>query len=101
MSLEQTFVTCNVFGLPGLSSHLHSHGFVRVSCHLEALVLSRLLDYVFYQLDDILYTLAHLPILVPFFAFWKVDRETKMKGAAFGAPLFVGWIALLGGWLRF
>ena len=49
----------------------------------------------------LLYTLAHLPILVPFFAFWKVDRETKMKGAAFGAPLFVGWIALLGGWLRF
>ena len=52
-------------------------------------------------LATLLYTLAHLPILVPFFSFWKVDRETKMKGAAFGAPLFVGWIALLGGWLRF
>lgn len=48
-----------------------------------------------------IYAVAHLPIIVPFLLFWKVDRETKIKGAAIASPFFVGWIALLGGWLRF
>ena len=48
-----------------------------------------------------IYTVAHLPIIVPFLLFWKVDTETKIKGAAVASPFFVGWIALLGGWLRF
>ena len=48
-----------------------------------------------------IYTLAHLPVIVPFLLFWKVDAQTKIKGAAIASPFFVGWIALLGGWLRF
>ena len=48
-----------------------------------------------------IYTLAHLPVIVPFLLFWKVDAQTKIKGAAVASPFFVGWIALLGGWLRF
>jgi len=48
-----------------------------------------------------IYTVAHLPIIVPFLLFWKVDAQTKIKGAAVASPFFVGWIALLGGWLRF
>ena len=48
-----------------------------------------------------IYTAAHLPIIVPFLLFWKVDVQTKVKGALFATPLFVGWIALLGGWIRF
>lgn len=48
-----------------------------------------------------IYTVAHLPVIVPFLLFWKVDAQTKIKGAAIASPFFVGWIALLGGWLRF
>jgi len=48
-----------------------------------------------------IYAVAHLPIIVPFLLFWKVDKETKIKGAAVAAPLFVAWIALLGGWIKF
>ena len=47
------------------------------------------------------YTVAHLPIIVPFLLFWKVDKETKIKGAAVATPFFIAWIALLGGWLRY
>lgn len=47
------------------------------------------------------YTVAHLPIIVPFLLFWKVDKETKVKGAVVATPFFVAWIALLGGWLRY
>ena len=48
-----------------------------------------------------IYTVAHLPVIVPFLLFWKVDAQTKIKGAAVATPFFVAWIALLGGWLRY
>ena len=47
-----------------------------------------------------IYTVAHLPIIIPFLFFWKVDAQTKLKGSAVATPFFVLWIALLGGWLR-
>eukprot|EP00285_Hemiselmis_virescens_P018945 CAMPEP_0173382106 /NCGR_PEP_ID=MMETSP1356-20130122/4587_1 /TAXON_ID=77927 ORGANISM="Hemiselmis virescens, Strain PCC157" /NCGR_SAMPLE_ID=MMETSP1356 /ASSEMBLY_ACC=CAM_ASM_000847 /LENGTH=140 /DNA_ID=CAMNT_0014336281 /DNA_START=15 /DNA_END=434 /DNA_ORIENTATION=- len=38
-----------------------------------------------------IYTVAHLPVIVPFLLFWKVDAETKVKGAAVATPFFIAW----------
>lgn len=46
-----------------------------------------------------IYAAGHSLIAIPFLFFWKVDAETKAKGAAVALPILTAWIALLGGWI--